>query len=525
MKTMYKVLIPTKLNNKAKDILEDAGYEVIQDAQTPLNDLISTYSDVSALIVRSEKITEEVIDALPNLKVVIRAGAGYNTIDCKHAKKKKIAVMNTPGANSNAVAEEVVAMFLAASRHILPADKSTREGLWEKSKFMGTELLGKTVGILGFGNIGQQLVKRLAGFDNKFLVFDPYVSAEKAKDFGVELTDCDKIFAESDFITLHIPATPETEKMISTNYLEKMKEGAVLVNCARAEVLDEDALREIKKNKNIIFCNDVYAADTAGEKTIADVADIMLPHLGASSIEANTNAAIRAAEQLIAYDQKGVTKFVVNKALPDGLSEEYQNLAHCLSKLASGFLGDKSAPFEIQTSFYGQLEEFGEWFLSPIVAGMSPEFDPMLEISEAKKYLEEKGIRYVNREIDKTKKFKDSMTVDLLQGEDNIRRVSIRGTITEGNLMISRINDFENLYFLPNGNHVIFVYEDRPGVLAAITKAVAAEGINVCDIRSPQSENGNKAIAVLQVNSKVSKETIERISDEMKCETAFQVQV
>ncbi|MEO0416112.1 MAG: NAD(P)-dependent oxidoreductase, partial [Verrucomicrobiota bacterium] len=174
---MKKVLIPTKLDTVARDILEaHGGYSVYQEEGADLLELAKEHSDAHAFIVRSEKVTSEVIDAFPNLKVVVRAGAGYNTIDIDYARGKGIDVMNTPGANSNAVAEEVLALMMANARHLVPADASCRSGKWEKSKFMGTEITGKTLGILGLGHIGQLLAKRSAGFEMRVIAFDPIVS-------------------------------------------------------------------------------------------------------------------------------------------------------------------------------------------------------------------------------------------------------------------------------------------------------------------------------------------------------------
>ena len=272
---MRKVLIPTKLDKFAATMLSDRGYNVVLDGATPLADLVKANSDAEVLIVRSEKITPEIIDLLPQLKLIVRAGAGFNTIDIKYARKHDIDVMNTPGANSNAVAEEVVAMMLAASRHLIPADISTRKGDWEKSKFMGRELTGKTVGILGLGHIGQLLVKRLAGFEMKVLGYDPMLSPALADKLGVELTTVDRIFAESDFVSLHIPENDETRGMVNRRLFEMMKPGAMLINCARAGILNEEDLRAVKTEKKIVFCNDVYAKDAAGEKSVADIADIM----------------------------------------------------------------------------------------------------------------------------------------------------------------------------------------------------------------------------------------------------------
>ena len=312
---MRKVLIPTKLDKFAADMLIERNYNCILDAATPIADLFKANPDAEVVIVRSEKITPELIDLLPELKLIVRAGAGFNTIDTKYAREKNIDVMNTPGANSNAVAEEVIAMILASSRHVVAADKSTRAGLWEKSKFMGHELTGKTVGILGLGHIGQLLVKRLSGFEVKVLGFDPMISAEQAEKMGVELCSVERIFAESDFVSLHIPENDKTRGMINRSLFESMKPGATLINCARAGIINEEDLRAVKATQKIFYLNDVYPKDEAGEKSIADVADLMMPHLGANTFEANLNAARKSAEQIVDYFEKGITTAVVNKSL------------------------------------------------------------------------------------------------------------------------------------------------------------------------------------------------------------------
>ena len=310
---MAKVLIPTKLDKFAADLLINNNYCVVQDAANPIEEVVTANPDAEALIVRSEKVTKEIIDMLPNLKLVVRAGAGFNTIDIKYARERNVDVMNTPGANSNGVAEEVVALALAAFRYIVPADASTRAGDWEKSKFMGRELTEKTVGIIGLGHIGQLVVKRMSGFDCKFLGFDPFLPAEVAAKLGVELVSMEEIFAKADVITLHIPENDATRNSINKTYFDLMKEGACLINCARAGIINEDDLRAAKAAKKFFYCNDVYAKDAAGPKSIADVADVMMPHLGANTFEANFNAAKKAAEQTIAYFENGVKDAVVNK--------------------------------------------------------------------------------------------------------------------------------------------------------------------------------------------------------------------
>ena len=310
---MKKVLIPTKLDLVAKEYLAAKGYTVIQDSETPMMELVKANSDCEGLIVRSEKVTSEIIDLLPELKVVVRAGAGFNTIDTAYARKKNVDVMNTPGANANAVAEEVIALALAAYRFVVPADVSTRAGGWEKKKFLGRELTGKTLGIVGVGNVGQLVAKRSSGFDMTVIGFDPIVPAEKAAEFGVKLMSLEEVFAKADIVTLHMPENDKTRGMINKSLFALMKKGAMLINCARAGIINEDDLRAAKAEKGLLFCNDVYGADEAGAKSVADIADVMMPHLGANTKEANFTAAKRAGEELAAYFEQGERTFVVNK--------------------------------------------------------------------------------------------------------------------------------------------------------------------------------------------------------------------
>lgn len=310
---MKKVLIPTKLDLVAKEILEASGnYNVVQEESEDLEGLANRNTDAHAVIVRSNKVTKDIIDTLPELRVAVRAGAGYNTIDTAYARERGVDVMNTPGANANAVAEEVICMMLADARHVVAADPSVRSGKWEKKNFKGREITEKTIGIVGLGAIGRLVAKRLSGFDMRILGFDPFANREQAATDGIELVDMDTLLGQSDYVSLHLPENEETRGMVNSEFLSKMKDGATLVNCARAGIINEDDLRRIKTEKKLRFLNDVYAADAEGEKSVADIADVMLPHLGASTAEANYNAAKRAAEQLIELDEKGSSSFIVN---------------------------------------------------------------------------------------------------------------------------------------------------------------------------------------------------------------------
>ncbi|MDH3345901.1 MAG: NAD(P)-binding domain-containing protein [Kiritimatiellaceae bacterium] len=512
---MKKVLIPTKLDSVAKELLEaHGGYTVVQDDATDFAALAAQNPDTYALFVRSEKVTSDIIDAIPSLKVIIRAGAGYNTIDTKYARSKKIDVMNTPGANANAVAEEVIALMLADARHLIPADASTRAGKWEKKKFMGREITGKTIGIVGLGAIGRLVAKRLSGFEVNVLAFDPILSEEAASRIGAKLVSLTDLFAQSDYVSLHIPENEHTRNLINADLLNQMKNGATLVNCARAGIINENDLRAVKPEKGLRFLNDVYPKDAAGDKTVTDIADIMVPHLGASTQEANFNAASRSAEQLIDFDEKGVTSYIVNRDIPEGLDEAYAELAYTIAKLTRAMIGDDTQLSKIETSFYGSLDQFSSWLTIPVVCALSEEFDRSMDEKAAVCYLEEMGIDYDIRPADATKGYGDTITVDLVArvDEESLKRISVRGTVAEGRLMISRIGGFNGLYFEPKGHLALFTYCDRPGVLSEIAGAMASEGINIDDVRNPHDKSGERSIAILKVSQPVSDEVLKKIA-------------
>lgn len=521
-----KVLIPTKLDSIAREILErHGGYEVVQDDKRGPLELAQEHPDAHALIVRSEPVTAEVIDAVPALKVIVRAGAGYNTIDTSYARRRGVDVMNTPGANANAVAELVIGMILADARHIVAADPSVRSGKWEKKKFMGRELAGKTVGIVGLGYIGRMLARRLEGFECRLLGYDPNVSAQKAADLGVQMVKLEELFKQSDYVSLHVPENAETRGMVNWNLLKLMKPGATLINAARAGVVVEEDIRRAKQEIGIRFLNDVYPKDEPGAKSVADIADLMLPHLGASTQEANRNAARRAAEQLIEYDEKGIATYVVNRGVPPGLEEAYADLAYTLTKLCRKMLGAGAQLKLVETSFYGDLKPFAQWLLVPIVAALSEEFDRTMDPAAARQFLREMGVDYEDRATDEAKGYKNSITVDLTGSVDatTLRHASVRGTVAEGTVMISRINDFHKLYFEPRGHTVIFSYRDRPGVLGEIGKGLAAAGINIDDVRNPHDSSGENSIAILKVNQPVPPEVVQDIARRIEAHDGFYI--
>ncbi len=288
----------------------------------------SHLAEADALIVRSAvQVNQSVLDKAPRLRVIGRAGVGVDNVDLEAATAAGVLVMNTPGGNSISVAEHTLALMLAMARHIPEATQSTTGGKWEKKKFMGSELRGKSLGIVGLGSIGREVVKRARAFEMRVQAYDPYVTAQIAKDLGVALVDLPTLYAESDYITLHVALTPETDHMLSHEAFAQMKPGVRIVNCARGELVDDDALRQaIDSGKVGSAALDVFAVEPppAGYALFAGSKVLATPHIGGSTEEAQEIVGVRIAEQVVEYLKNGVALNAVN--MPALSPEQYRTL-------------------------------------------------------------------------------------------------------------------------------------------------------------------------------------------------------
>ncbi|MBR3926586.1 MAG: phosphoglycerate dehydrogenase [Akkermansia sp.] len=517
-----KILIPTKLDKAAAGALIAAGYEVIQDDTTPLTELAAAHPDAAGMIVRSEKVTPAIIDALPGLKCVIRAGAGYDNIDYVYARTKGIDVMNTPGANSNAVAEEVIAMILAAYRYVVPADVTTRAGEWNKKKYMGRELTRKTVGILGLGNIGRLLVKRLQGFECTVLGYDHFLSKQRALNIGATPSTLEEIFSTADIISIHVPGGPATKNMINEQLIGMMKDGAMLVNCARYGVVDEDAIRAARAaGKNIMYCTDVHPKDTATLQPSADVADILLPHLGANTAEANKLAAMRSASQMEEYFTNGDTSCVINAEKPNNINPAHLQLAAMLGKLCYQAGGAKPIR-KIECTFYNNLRSYRKWFTPWILQGAVPGAEHGLMPAAAEQSLREHGIVFNAREPMDDKLYDDALTLDIYMEENGEQiKTSVRGMVVDGEPVVSRINNFDHLYASLAGHTLVLRYQDRPGVIATIGQIISQAGINIENMVAPRDHASGESLAVIKTDKLVSEDMLELIYRAIAAKQAF----
>ena len=314
----FHVLVPDSVNKKAVEILQAAGLKVTAPGQMKREETLAALADADALILRSAtKADAALIAAAPHLKVIARAGVGVDNVDLAAASARKIAVMNTPDGNTVATAELAFALMLALARHIPQAYDSLNAGKWDRKSFMGVELRGKTLGVVGFGRIGRAVAKRALAFEMQVVAYDPFVPAAAAEQMGAKLVSLDELYAQADYITLHSVVNDQNRQMINHDSLAKMKKGVRIINAARGALINETDLAEAIKSGQVAGAAvDVYAEEPppAGHPLIGLAGVIDTPHLGASTEEAQVAVAIEAAELVVAALTKGEYKNVVNAA-------------------------------------------------------------------------------------------------------------------------------------------------------------------------------------------------------------------
>ncbi len=356
-----KILVAEPLAEAALALLRDQpGWEVI--VSNP-REYLDHLPEADALVVRSAvRVTAEVLARAPKLRVIGRAGVGVDNVDQEAATAAGIPVMNTPGGNSISVAEHTLALMLSLARAVPQASASTRGGKWEKQKFLGSELGGKTLGVLGLGSVGREVVLRARAFEMRILACDPYVSSQRASDLDVELADLARLLAESDYITLHLALTPETRKVLSREAFAAMKHGVRIVNCARGELVDSDALLEAMRSGKVAGAAlDVFDPEPpgAGNPLLAEENLVATPHIGGATEEAQEKVGVRIAEQLVQYLRDGVAVNAVN--LPALSPEQYRILGPyiALAERLGTFAAHLAAgqPRAVRLTYLGKIGE------------------------------------------------------------------------------------------------------------------------------------------------------------------------
>lgn len=310
-----KILISDKTHPSCAQKFREAGFEVDEKPGLSHEERLGIIGGYQGLVIRSAtKVTADLLEAAENLEVIGRAGTGLDNVDIPAATAKKIVVMNTPGQNSNAAAELAVTMIFALSRHLYRACESVKACRWEKKSLQGREVTGKTLGVVGYGNIGWRVGELGRGIKMKVLGYDPYLTDDQIRELGAEPVSLDDLLARSDYVTIHVPKTRETTNLLDAKTIGRMKDGAYLINCARGGIVDEDALYDaLESGKLAGGALDVFSVEPPGEHKLLQLENfICTPHLGASTLEAQINVAVAVAEQMIKYLQEGAAVNAVN---------------------------------------------------------------------------------------------------------------------------------------------------------------------------------------------------------------------
>ncbi|MDO5826483.1 MAG: phosphoglycerate dehydrogenase, partial [Methanosphaera sp.] len=461
-----------------------------------------------------------------NLKIIARAGVGVDNIDVNAATDKGIMVVNAPQSTSITVAEHAMGLMLALSRKIAIADASVKAGKWEKSKFMGMELKNKTLGVIGMGRIGSQVVKRSKAFEMDVIVYDPYISEETAKELGVEITTLDDLIQKADVMTIHVPLTPETKGLISKEQLAKMKDHAILLNCARGGIINEADLYEaLKERPDMKAGLDVYEDEPLTDSPLTTLDNVVLtPHIAASTKEAQRDAAIIVAKEVKNVLNNQTPTNVLNMPIVD--SETFQTLKPYFK------LADKLGQILVQTTtpnieelnivYGGEVSgrskepltrELLKAFLNPILT------EPVNSVN-AKAVAKQRGIVLTEGETD-NEKYDALMKVNV-KYED--KQMNIEGIIENKEPKIISIDQY-NLNMIPEGYMGIISYMDLPGTIGKIGKILGDYEINIAEMQVGRKEEGGEAVMVLKVDSEIVDDAVCELLKDEKIYTVKAVKV
>jgi D-3-phosphoglycerate dehydrogenase len=511
-----RVLVSDKLSETAVQIFRDRGLEVdfMPDLGKDKEKLLEIIDQYDGLAIRSAtKATEKLIAAASNLKVIGRAGIGVDNVDIPAASRRGIIVMNTPFGNSITTAEHAIAMIFAVARQLPAADASTQAGKWEKSKFMGVEITGKTLGVIGCGNIGSIAASRGIGLNMRVIAFDPFLSPERAEKLGVEKVELDELLSRSDFITLHVPMTDKTRGIINAEAIAKMKKGVRIVNCARGGLVVEADLAEALKSGHVAGAGfDVFETEPATDSPLFGLPNVVCtPHLGASTTEAQENVALQVAEQMSDYLLKGAVTNAIN--MPSISAEEAPRLKPfvSLADVLGAFVGQvtESAIKEVEILYEGSTAEMNTKALtSAVLAGLIREQVADVNMVSAPIMAKERGI--VLSEVKRDKSGVFDGYIKLTVKTDNTTR-SVAGTcFADGKPRFIQIKGI-NLDAEVGRNMVYTTNADAPGIIGLLGTVFGEAGVNIANFQLGRNQPGGDAIALLYVDEPVAEDVLDKV--------------
>jgi D-3-phosphoglycerate dehydrogenase len=517
MEAKMKILVTDSLAPEGLAVFQNAeGFEVDVKIGLKPDELKKICGAYDGWVIRSgTKITAELIEAAKNLKVIGRAGVGYENIDADAATQRGIVVMNTPGGNNVTTGEHTIALMMALARHIPQAVASLKGGKWERNKFVGVELCNKTAGVIGLGNVGRIVAERAAGLKMKVLGFDPFIAPDNIARMGVEPGTLEEIFTKADFITVHVPLTPDTQGLINKAAFAKMKTGVRIINCARGGIVDEQDLADaIKSGKVAGAALDVYVDEPpATDHPLVKLEQVITtPHLGASTDEAQLNVAIAVAEQMVEFLAKGVVRYAVNvpSVSPELLEvlRPYLTLAEKLGSLHTQMAG--ALPKEVQVEYRGDVTQYNvEPLTVAVLKGLlSPVMESAVNYVNAPVVAKERGVRILESKGEGVGDFTSSIVVKAKNGKQNLE---VEGAIFGAkHPRIVRVNDFY-LEAVPEGFILVLQNKDVPGVVGAVGTILGNNGINIAGMELGRSEKGGNAISFTHVDEAVSRKAIDEL--------------
>ena len=504
---MPKVLISDELSPAAVQIFKDRGIEVdFQPKLGPdaakLKEIIGNYD---GLAIRSAtKVKADIIAAATKLKVIGRAGIGVDNVDIPAATAKGVVVMNTPFGNSITTAEHAIALLFAAARQLGAADASTQAGKWEKNRFMGVELYAKTLGVIGCGNIGSLVAERGLGLKMKVIAYDPFLSAERAVEIGVEKVELDELLRRADFITLHVPMTAQTKNILSKENIAKTKKGVIIVNAARGGLVDEQALKEALESGHVAAAGfDVFVEEPAKQNVLFGAPNfVATPHLGASTNEAQENVALQVAEQMADYLLTGAVTNALN--MPSISAEEaprlkpYAALAEKLGLFAGQIADDGLEAVEIE--YEGDVARVNTRPLTAaLLAGLMRPMLAEVNMVSAPAILKERGIDLKESKREASPTYDSLIRIKITTGG---KQRTIAGAVMGGTPKIVEVKGMAlEASFTPV---TLFINNsDKPGFIGALGTMLGEAGINIADFHLGREGAGADAIALVGVDQVV----------------------
>ncbi len=503
-----RVLISDELSPAAVAIFKERGVEADVKVGLAKEELEKIIGDYDGLAVRSAtKVTEKVLAAATKLKVIGRAGIGVDNIDTKGATAKGVIVMNTPFGNSITTAEHAISLMFALARQIPAADMSTQAGKWEKSKFMGVELFGKTLGVIGCGNIGSIVADRAIGLKMRVIAFDPFLEPERAVKLGVEKVELDELIRRADFITLHTPLTDKTKGIIGAANIARMKKGVRIINCARGGLVDEKALAEALKSGHVAGAAlDVFEVEPAKQNVLFGLPNVVCtPHLGAATMEAQENVALQVAEQMADYLLKGAITNAIN--FPNITAEEAPRLTPYvkLAQQIGAFAGQltETAIKGIRIEYAGEVAALNT---KPLTAAalcgvLRPILGDGVNMVSSTVWAKDRGL--IVEEVTRRQEGAFGGYLKLTVHTDDYDR-SIAGTVfSDGRPRIIQVRDIDMEFELTPD--MLFIRNiDKPGFVGAFGMLAGEEGLNIATFNMGREKPGGDAICVVALDAQVS---------------------